>query len=311
MRGANGRKSSLDLQTCQHDFESHEPTTTMTTRALILVLAAVLLPTDSFVPKPRYYDTRCSSGAGTRQGSSNDDDSLCPHIIFPGGGIYFYWQAGVATYLKENGYNLEQATMTGASAGALTATLAATNVDFYQATDLALELARRSGVWDRSGGLQGIWGGMIYEWLQELIEPSAVETLGDSRLSVLVTKVPNVLQKVKVSSFHDKADLIQANMASIHLPWFLNSKLTTDFRGNAVMDGSFLAKPTDYTAHDDRFRKSVIVDYKMDPKYRDQSLLSFIETVEPSKIIGMLEDGKRYAKQLENEGYFEALRKVD
>ena len=275
----------------------------------LLLTTGLFLLADAFrgVAAPK---RSCAVGTSRLLARATEETPIPPHIIFPGGGIYFYWQAGVATYLRENGYNLEQTSMTGASAGALTATLTATNVDFYQATDLALDLAERSGVWERSSGLQGIWGDMIYQWLHELIEPSAVEALEENRLSILVTTFPNVLRKLKVKSFQDKSDLISANMASIHLPWFLNSKLTTEFRGNTVMDGSFLATPRDYAAHDNASRKSIIVDYKMDPKYRDQSLLSFVETVEPSKIRGMLEDGKRYAKQLENEGYFEALPKA-
>jgi len=96
-------------------------------------------------------------------------------LIFPGGGIFFYWQAGVVTYLRDHGYDLSAVTSTGASAGALTATLAATDVDYYKATDLALDMVKQAGVWDRTGGLQGIWGPMIYDWLDELLLENAVE----------------------------------------------------------------------------------------------------------------------------------------
>jgi hypothetical protein len=97
------------------------------------------------------------------------------HIVFPGGGIFFYWQAGVVTYLREAGYDLSKFSMSGASAGALTATLAAADVDFYDATKLALKLAGDGGVWDRRGGLQGIWGPMIQTWLAELLPPDVLE----------------------------------------------------------------------------------------------------------------------------------------
>lgn len=43
-----------------------------------------------------------------------------PTICFPGGGIYFYWQAGAVHYLQQH-FNLRQANLVGASAGALTA----------------------------------------------------------------------------------------------------------------------------------------------------------------------------------------------
>jgi hypothetical protein len=139
-----------------------------------------------------------------------------PHLVFPGGGIFFYWQAGVVSYLREQGYDLSSCTFSGASAGALTATLASTGVDFYKATDLALELAGDAGVWDRKGGLQGIWGPMIEEWLDELLPPTIIEETADGRLSLLVTPVPT-FGKAKITEFRDRKDLIKCNMASVHL----------------------------------------------------------------------------------------------
>jgi hypothetical protein len=145
---------------------------------------------------------------------STDDVSNGSHLIFPGGGIFFYWQAGVVTYLREQGYDLHSCSFSGASAGALTATLATGGVDFYEATDLALKLAADAGVWDRTGGLQGIWGPLIEEWLDTLLPPS-IEGI-EGRLSLLVTPVPS-FGKRKIFTFADKKDLIECNMASIHL----------------------------------------------------------------------------------------------
>ena len=144
---------------------------------------------------------------------SRENDSGS-HLVFPGGGIFFYWQAGVVMYLREHDYDLQSCSFSGASAGALTATLAAGDVDFYEATDLALKLAADAGVWDRKGGLQGIWGPLIEEWLDTLL-PSSLEDI-EGRLSLLVTPVPS-FGKSKISSFIDKKDLIQCNLASVHL----------------------------------------------------------------------------------------------
>ena len=138
------------------------------------------------------------------------------HMIFPGGGIFFYWQAGVVCFLRENGYDLSDCSFSGASAGALTATLTATNVNFYDATDLALSLAADGGVWDRSGGLQGIWGPMIDEWLDTLLPNSIEEHTNSERLSLLVTPIPS-FGTTSVSEFSNRRDLIRCNMASVHL----------------------------------------------------------------------------------------------
>lgn len=117
-------------------------------------------------------------------------------------------------YLREQGYDLSLCKFSGASAGALTSTLAAADVDFYEATDLALALAAKAGVWDRPLGLQGIWGPMIEQWLGTLL-PESISSV-EGRLLLLVTPVPS-LGKTQVSKFKSKEDLIRCNMASVHL----------------------------------------------------------------------------------------------
>lgn len=147
---------------------------------------------------------------------AEEEDKKSSHVVFPGGGIFFYWQAGVVCYLREQGYDLSTCSFSGASAGALTATLTSTNVDFYKATDLALSIAADAGVWDRPGGLQGIWGPMIEEWLDNLLPSSIEEHTKDNRLSLLVTPIPS-FGKSAISQFTDRNDLIQCNRASVHL----------------------------------------------------------------------------------------------
>lgn len=155
--------------------------------ATALLLTAVLDAVNAFVPaKPCI--SRCHTPPGhtlfdTLGEELTETDLIIktdtPYLLFPGGGIFFYWQAGVVTYLREKGYKLDDIRLGGASAGALTATLTATDVDFYQATELALSLAKDAGVWDRKGGLQGIWGPMIDAWLDELLPDDAVEKVNN------------------------------------------------------------------------------------------------------------------------------------
>lgn len=152
--------------------------------AIVLLLTAVPDAVDAFVPaKPciarchTLFDTLGEELTETDLITQTETDT--PYLLFPGGGIFFYWQAGVVTYLREQGYKLDAIRLGGASAGALTATLTATDVDFYQATDLALSLAKDAGVWDRKGGLQGIWGPMIDAWLDELLPDDAVEKVNN------------------------------------------------------------------------------------------------------------------------------------
>lgn len=242
---------------------------------------------------------------------STDTSQSRPHLIFPGGGIYFYWQAGAVTYLREQGYDLAATTMTGASAGALTATLTATDVDFYKATELALSLAADAGVWDRRRGLQGIWGPIIHNWLDELLPEDAIQRVNsNARLSLLVTPIPS-FGKEKINNFRDREDLISCNAASVHLPWFLNSKLTATFRDRQYIDGSFLARAKDYKCNARNVKSSqpLILNYSLDPSYQSRRLSSFVNAVNPDGIYKMLEDGKRYARTMEEQGIFSSLTK--
>lgn len=226
--------------------------------------------------------------------------------MFPGGGIYFYWQIGVASYLRdERPYDLSSTSFAGASAGALSATLTLTGVDFERATETALRLAEEGGVWDRSSGLQGIWGAMIEDWLNELLPENAADMVED-RLALLVTPVP-FFGKRRITSFTSKEDLIQCNMASVHLPWFLDGELTRTFRNEAHVDGSFFARPADYLA-DDAGDESVVLtlDYNDDPVISSRGL-DFVSTKPKEAIWKLIDDGRAYAAKLEARGGFESL----
>ena len=212
---------------------------------------------------------------------------------------------------------------TGASAGALAATLTLTGVDFCRATDLALRLANDAGVWDRRNGLQGIWGPMIHDWLDELIPDDAVELLcrnnhhreGDqelsSNLTLLLTPARNILgAKKRISHFTSKDDLIQCNMASVHLPWFLNGQFARKFRNRRHIDGSFLAKPSDFRSNQHQHNaQEITVHHSRDPIYQNRKMFDFVNALSPSGIYDMLEDGKRYAKSLHEAGLFEGIPK--
>ncbi len=216
-------------------------------------------------------------------------------IIFPGGGIFFYWQAGAVTYLREKGYPINDPRIhfTGASAGALCATLTACNVDFEDATSLALKKAREEGVWDRPLGLFGIWGNIIDEWLEELLPGNDLDQhevllplVNDGgKLSILATEVPS-FQKKKISDFKSKRDLIDANMASVHIPFFLDGKAATQFRLQPYIDGSFLANMDEYRQDSSR---SIILDWKSDPLLKDRKLGDAVAVISEEGIWDLLE----------------------
>lgn len=167
-----------------------------------------------------------------------------PRLVFPGGGIFFWWQLGAVRSLQRR-FDLAdgRASFSGASAGALAATLAAAGVtDTERTLDLAIELAARARVWERGKwGLYGIWGSLIHEWLEGLLPPDAAARCG-GRLAVAVKAVPRLrrpwFETELVDEFEGRRDLIEACMASVHVPLFLNRRWTARFRGARYVDGS-------------------------------------------------------------------------
>mmetsp|Transcript_20130 Transcript_20130/g.24055 ORF Transcript_20130/g.24055 Transcript_20130/m.24055 type:complete len:316 (+) Transcript_20130:65-1012(+) len=258
-----------------------------------------------------------SNGNSIPSTSASTSTTKTSHIIFPGGGIFFYWQAGAVSYLREKGYDLDSVTLTGASAGSLTATLTAANVDFEKATNIALRLAEDAGVWERPLGLQGVWGGLIETWLDELLPEDVMDMVGD-RLSLLVTPVPS-FGKEKISTFKGRKDLIKTNMASVHIPWFLDSKLTATYRGDPYIDGSFLSKPIDYdkslpsswstdsSSSSIQTSAVVILDWTQDPVLANKSLGDAVSAISKDGIWTILEQGKKYAAIMEERGDFRGL----
>lgn len=158
-----------------------------------------------------------------------------PILSFAGGGIFFWWMLGCLRYLHRN-FDLSKVQLVGASAGGLIATLAACGVNEDKAVRVAHRLAEEYGVYDRPAGLAGIWGSLIRDWLEELLPADAAERCA-GRVRLVVTEVPSLRIRY-LENFESKQDLIDANMASVHIPFFLDGNPTRSYRGRAYIDGS-------------------------------------------------------------------------
>ena len=95
-------------------------------------------------------------------------------------------------------------------------------------------------------------------------------------------------------------------------PWFLDGKWTSDFRGKPHIDGSFLAQRQDYrswngASGDGNKTPSLVFDWKDDPLMASKGGLDIVETLSPEGIWGLIEKGKKHAKNLETEGHFAHL----
>ncbi|WIA35310.1 hypothetical protein OEZ86_003765 [Tetradesmus obliquus] len=159
-------------------------------------------------------------------------------ISWPGYGIMFFWQLGVLQYLQET-YDLTQCAMVGSSAGALLSVLAACGVQPQAALDRAYELCVEHGVFKRPLGLLGVWGGIVRQWLQELLPADAAQRCSNGHVQLVLTTLPFLRGQV-VSEFKDRDDLVAAALASAHLPFILDWRLAAAWRGKRCVDGSLM-----------------------------------------------------------------------
>lgn len=170
--------------------------------------------------------------------ASTSADGAKPPLRFSwaGGGIYFWWQLGAVQWLSKH-YDLTKADHGGASAGALLAALARCGVDPDRIVDSAYRLSVDHKIWERPLGLVGVWGSIIEAWLHELLPADAAERCGGGGLGVVVARLP-ALEQVWHEEFESKSDLVDCVMASAHVPWLLDLKLSRRCRGAACVDGS-------------------------------------------------------------------------
>lgn len=173
-------------------------------------------------------------------------------VALPGGGIYFYWNAGVLSYLSER-YELRRCELQGASAGGLAIALLACDIDIRHATEVAYRLALDNNLYERPLALIGVWGRLLREWLEELL-PEDAHKRCESWIKVSVLEVnfpptfpseptsfpPEPFVRKAYSHFESKQDLIECLMASAHIPLLLNYKPFSTFRGRLCIDGSAL-----------------------------------------------------------------------
>ncbi len=96
-------------------------------------------------------------------------------------------------------------------------------------------------------------------------------------------------------------------MASVHIPLFLNGRLTTDFRSKPRIDGSFLIKPNDYHNHEND--DIIIFDWAKDPILSNRSLGDAISAISKEGIWDLIEQGRKYAMLMQKRGDFDSLRR--
>lgn len=237
-----------------------------------------------------------------------------PIVSVGGGGIFFFWQLGAAAALLA-GADAGDVQWAGSSAGALCAALAVCRVPPRDAVLLASELARGAGVYERPLGLAGVWGGLIRRWLDELLPPDAAKRCsGRVAVHVTVAKGPwrGDLRVARVNKFESRESLIDALMASVHIPFFLDgrlwNRLKVSGRTMPAMDGSVLGflparrwfwgvrdEDLEITAEEGR-GPDYFITHLADTEYLESAPM-FTELLSLETALSMVDRGYQFTKQ--------------
>mmetsp|Transcript_6044 Transcript_6044/g.6183 ORF Transcript_6044/g.6183 Transcript_6044/m.6183 type:complete len:275 (-) Transcript_6044:380-1204(-) len=240
------------------------------------------------------------------------------HVRFSGGGVYFWWQAGCCKYLQENQIiKFDSLPIIGTSSGALAATLLVTGSNFDHAADFVIEQAYRYKLFEKPTGLAGVWGPIVREWLEEIL-PKDIPLKSTENLFIAATPVSLCRGPELLQGFESREDLIDACMASVHIPLFMDGKLTATYREEPYVDGSFWSyaarrvfdEPVPPAMHaqgllstDIPMDEVLVVDYTRDLIFRNQVKGSFVTLLSPDGVRSMMDSGYQYMKSFHELNY--------
>uniref|UniRef100_A0A7S2XFS4 PNPLA domain-containing protein n=1 Tax=Lotharella oceanica TaxID=641309 RepID=A0A7S2XFS4_9EUKA len=225
----------------------------------------------------------------------NDADKV---VSCAGAGIFVFWQLGALKYISTH-FDLSNVTLHGGSAGAVLSTFIASGVDLNHAVRVSYDIGMEARVWDRWNHF-GLFGPLIRKWL-EILLPDDAHIRCSNRVRILLTRVPGFRQQY-VSQFATREELINAVMASVHVPFFLNWKPLKSFRGAYYMDGTL----DDFVTGENSpilgcNGKAFVVDYYEDPKL-SFNRLDFLKLKTHKQVLHLVAYGHRYARELDMKG---------
>ena len=244
-----------------------------------------------------------------------------PTLVLPGGGIFFYHMAGQLQHLASSPrYRpLSSFPKIGASAGALASTLSHNEVDFFIASEFAINQCKGHGLMQPANdsfpnpfGLAGIWGAMVGDWL-DLLLPNDAHTKTTSKVTILATPCTFPISKQAINRFDTREELISANLASIHIPFFLDGKPTSSFNNQQFVDGSFFLRTAEnYLPYlspppSEHISFSHQDDLKFQAASNANDRLDFLKLISEKSLYEMIERGVDFAKERESRGEFVAL----
>lgn len=176
----------------------------------------------------------------------------------------------------------------------------------------------------------GIWGPIVRTWLDELL-PADAHSRCSSRVALLVSKplVPvaalalggplltrtghRCVERLVVSEFGTRQEVVDAAMASVHIPLFLDGHWTSSFRGAPCIDGSFAwaGETPEYRLPAPRFASlpTVRVSPMRDPRMRKHygRASDFLRLGGEDAVREMMGWGEAFVDVMEERGQLELL----
>ncbi|CEL96975.1 unnamed protein product [Vitrella brassicaformis CCMP3155] len=220
-------------------------------------------------------------------------------VVFPFGGVFWFWQAGYADYLRTH-YDLSDCRFVGASAGAISAVLTASEVPLERAVARALEIADDTDLWSRPLGVFFIWGPLIRQWLHEILPPDCDE-LCRGRVRMRATGLPSLEARMlpREEGNVSKADLIDAAMASVHIPFFLDGRLCCQVGDDFYVDGGLHVRPL--------YEGESPLIYVSPPS--EQKLWNQLGMLNKAGVWRLFEKGYEHAQSQDRDGHLSILHK--
>jgi hypothetical protein len=152
---------------------------------------------------------------------------------FSAGGLMFPYYVGVVSALEQMGLAHRDTTkLAGASAGSLIAAAFNAGVSI-PALEESMALFGEDCL---RNGTRGRLGPLLRDFLHAYLPPDAAERCR-GRTHVAVTHAVPYFRPSLVSTFRGRDDLIEALLASCHIPWYFDGRWLTRFRGRFAVDG--------------------------------------------------------------------------
>ncbi len=154
---------------------------------------------------------------------------------------------------------------------------------------------KRKPAWQ---GLPFKWKMLLKEWLEVLL-PSDAHKLASGRLLVQCQRCFPLPEMEVISQFSSKDDLISVLLASTHIPFFMDSNLSTSLRGkNFYVDGAMM-RDRDSIQGISGMEAHVILDPMYDTELLSEDYTAFLNYSGIETIKKYAARGKEYVSKCE------------